>query len=510
MPTKNPLAECRGCQDSEIRASLVLSEQCTACRKKERNRLWREANPGAAAATAKRWRGAGNKSARPADYVEKQRERANKKYAENPEVRERAKAAAKHRRTQRDPEELRKEHAAWLAANPGKTREYYLRGIARLSPEDRKEKGQQHREKYRFQRQAGMAAYNARRQGADGIISNDHLFNLHKWQDHCCFYCRESLSQKDTIEHVVPLARGGSNNPWNVVLVCGSCNSRKSSKIFMLEWVPETIVTAPRYHSVYGTAQLEKTLSELGIACTREDDHLLVEQRPVFILSSFWLGWAGIERIAGIKKKYSSAIIFFDKEFARRPDAIVNVIKAKAGICDRRGARKLLLEAPSVQDAQTFMGRWHAMGAIGGTEYIGLRDETEWWIVAAIRKEIDHLEIARMAIRESVAGGVSRIISHLRASMADKIPIVAFTDQRMGDGKSHFFAGFEDGGLTERSFFYATPEQTGFHPRRDFQKQALEQRAEYFDPDQTQVNLAKANGLMRVEGLPRLRFTLNP
>jgi hypothetical protein len=206
-------------------------------------------------------------------------------------------------------------------------------------------------------------------------------------------------------------------------------------------------------------------------------------------------------------------MLFFDREYERRPEAILNVLKAKAGIAERAGARKLQVVVPTPQEAKAFIDRWHAMGYAGGTYYLGLRDADQWWAVAAFRKGVDnhkaeHYQVIRMAIRETVAGGVSRLLSHFRAMMPEKLPFVTYTDQRMGDGKSHFFAGFAAEGTTERSFFYATPEVAGFHPRRDFQKQILEAKAEYFDPAKTQPVLAKANGLMRVEGLPRLRFTL--
>ena len=148
------------------------------------------------------------------------------------------------------------------------------------------------------------------------------------------------------------------------------------------------------------------------------------------------------------------------------------------------------------------------MGPTGGTLYLGLRDDNDWWAIGAYRREVDRYECIRMAIRETVAGGVSRLNKHVRQSMSEPLPIVAFTDQRMGDGKSHLFAGFSAEGTTERSFFYATPEVEGFSPRREFQKQNLAARADFFDPALTQRVLARANGLMRVEGLPRLRFVL--
>jgi HNH endonuclease len=493
-----------------MRASLPFEQQCSPCRKRERNRLWREANPDAMAANAKRWREAGNKSERPEGYAEWHRDYAKQRYASDPAVKVATKTANdKRRREKRD--EVNATMRQWHAANPEKKREYRSRHYDKIGIDAQRRQEKAARKTHRVARQADNARYNAARHGGDGIITNEHLVALHKWQDHCCFYCRNPLNQKDTIEHVVPLSRKGSNTPRNVVLACGDCNFSKQSKIFCTEWLPAAVADAPRYHSLFGTGQLKRLLAQHDIGYTDEGDHLDINGRPVFILSSFWLGWEGGDYIRRLKDMYPSSILFFDKEFVRRPQAIVNVLKAKAGIAERIGARKLMLAEPTPQEAREFIGAWHAMGATSGTHYLGLRDDNQWWIVAAFRRDIDRYDIVRMAIRETVAGGVSRIISHFRESMPEKDwPIVAFTDQRMGDGKSHLFANFVADGMTERSFFYATPEADGFHPRRDFQKQVLASKVDYFDTSRTQVALARANGLMRVDGLPRLRFILPP
>lgn len=40
-----------------------------------------------------------------------------------------------------------------------------------------------------------------------------------------CFYCRCELTEETaTLEHVIPLARGGTNHLSNMVLACGPCN----------------------------------------------------------------------------------------------------------------------------------------------------------------------------------------------------------------------------------------------------------------------------------------------
>ena len=44
-----------------------------------------------------------------------------------------------------------------------------------------------------------------------------------------CYYCQQKFSPSQlTLDHVVPLARGGKSQPGNVVPSCKSCNREKS------------------------------------------------------------------------------------------------------------------------------------------------------------------------------------------------------------------------------------------------------------------------------------------
>ncbi|WP_043579443.1 HNH endonuclease [Gemmatimonas phototrophica] len=44
-----------------------------------------------------------------------------------------------------------------------------------------------------------------------------------------CVYCATHLDQRTaTLDHVVPLARGGAHDPGNLVVACGPCNRLKS------------------------------------------------------------------------------------------------------------------------------------------------------------------------------------------------------------------------------------------------------------------------------------------
>ena len=47
-----------------------------------------------------------------------------------------------------------------------------------------------------------------------------------------CFYCQrddfEQLPHIRTLDHLVPLCRGGGNDIWNLVICCTKCNNAKA------------------------------------------------------------------------------------------------------------------------------------------------------------------------------------------------------------------------------------------------------------------------------------------
>ena len=51
-----------------------------------------------------------------------------------------------------------------------------------------------------------------------------------------CYYCRRQVGHKAlTMDHLVPLARGGTSVRGNVVPACKDCNTRKKS-LLPIEW----------------------------------------------------------------------------------------------------------------------------------------------------------------------------------------------------------------------------------------------------------------------------------
>ena len=45
-----------------------------------------------------------------------------------------------------------------------------------------------------------------------------------------CWWCGKDCADKHHIDHLIPLAKGGHNNPSNIVIACPHCNTSKGAK----------------------------------------------------------------------------------------------------------------------------------------------------------------------------------------------------------------------------------------------------------------------------------------
>lgn len=75
---------------------------------------------------------------------------------------------------------------------------------------------------------AARERYYGRKANAEGCLSVSDIEHLYsKWI--ACEYCHRTFSRRlvPTIEHTIPLSRGGTNTIDNVTLACRECNSRK-------------------------------------------------------------------------------------------------------------------------------------------------------------------------------------------------------------------------------------------------------------------------------------------
>ncbi len=104
--------------------------------------------------------------------------------------------------------------AAWRAANPEKVAAYY-RAYQTAHPEKAAAKNRNRK---------------ARKKGNGGTHTAADIQDQYDRQKGRCYYCKKKVGDTYHVDHVVPLAKGGSNGPENLVVTCPECNLAKGSQ----------------------------------------------------------------------------------------------------------------------------------------------------------------------------------------------------------------------------------------------------------------------------------------
>ena len=92
---------------------------------------------------------------------------------------------------------------------------------------------EEERARRQFMRRRKQADYNARRRAAKFTqeLANVDRLEILEREGRVCYLCGQWLSVHEmTLDHVVPLARGGAHTPDNLRPAHRSCNSCKGSK----------------------------------------------------------------------------------------------------------------------------------------------------------------------------------------------------------------------------------------------------------------------------------------
>lgn len=132
----------------------------------------------------------------------------------------------------------------WASENPeasrAKTRRWRERNpeaVAVKNSEWQRNNPERRRDLDRQKRAAAPAVYlahqanrRARRAGVTGSHTAADLASIFKAQRGRCAYCRSDLKLGKHVDHIIPLARGGSNDRSNLQYLCPSCNCAKGAK----------------------------------------------------------------------------------------------------------------------------------------------------------------------------------------------------------------------------------------------------------------------------------------
>lgn len=113
----------------------------------------------------------------------------------------------------------------------------YMRDWFCKNRERMNEYGRKSYHKHKERTKPARVARRATRRGADGVFTAADIDALHKRQSGYCMGCARPFSTilPFTVDHVIPIARDGSNWPDNIQLMCMPCNDSKGTKL-MGEW----------------------------------------------------------------------------------------------------------------------------------------------------------------------------------------------------------------------------------------------------------------------------------
>jgi CRISPR/Cas system Type II protein with McrA/HNH and RuvC-like nuclease domain len=72
--------------------------------------------------------------------------------------------------------------------------------------------------------------YKQNLRAAPGVYTQADITTIRVRQRDACYYCNSILRGCGEVDHRLPLSRGGSNWPINLVLACVPCNRDKNNK----------------------------------------------------------------------------------------------------------------------------------------------------------------------------------------------------------------------------------------------------------------------------------------
>lgn len=124
---------------------------------------------------------------------------------------------------------LSQRHRAYYQANKKRLYQYLLEWN-KANPERKREHNRAYSKAHADQRRAAIYRRRTIERNA-GIHTAKDIQRQYKTQKGKCYYCGVKVGDTYHVDHVVPLSRGGSNGPENLVIACPTCNMSKHNKL---------------------------------------------------------------------------------------------------------------------------------------------------------------------------------------------------------------------------------------------------------------------------------------
>lgn len=130
----------------------------------------------------------------------------------------------------RNKDKVKKNVKEWRARFPDKIRKI-RREYVKNNPDKIKELNRKWYKDHPEKTRAKNRKYKSRKRGNGGVITVLQEKELYKFYNFTCLCCeRREPEVKMTLDHVLPISKGGKNVIENAQPLCKSCNSRKNNR----------------------------------------------------------------------------------------------------------------------------------------------------------------------------------------------------------------------------------------------------------------------------------------
>lgn len=142
----------------------------------------------------------------------------------------RPRQTAQYQRKYRESQRGKNTRRQWYIANKRRVAEYGQQWY-RNNYDKHLERTRRWRENNREKSRALWHRYRARKLAADGQYTPDNVAQQYVSQNGRCWWCGKLVGNTYHVDHRIPLSRGGSNAPENLVISCPACNCSKGAKL---------------------------------------------------------------------------------------------------------------------------------------------------------------------------------------------------------------------------------------------------------------------------------------
>lgn len=193
---------------------------------------------------------------------------------------------------------------------------------------------------------------------------------------------------------------------------------------------------------------------------------------------------------------------------------VKNMILHKLGIgsSERIFARKTVIDRnPSRAEVVSLLEANHIQGAASTSLSYGLRSNGNLVAVLCMKKvsgEDVEWDLVRYATAANVVGGFTKLLKAFREDYAGSIK--TFADLTLSDGKLYERTGFSLQKIIKPDYYYISTSSGVRQHKFNYRKERFESRDDLiFDPELTEAELARLNGLLRVYDAGKIKYILN-